>query len=200
MQRIGNLVDLEKRCKMSIWLQNFASIQPRTSPVKFDHLAEKSEKDTVSNLAPKAILALRHPMQRQTTTLSWKVRYRTTLWFSQMIKLYRARSRLYRSKMLQPNTPFGFCSVFRNLQDFQPFAPIETDFFLKCSSIVSDFHQGFCKNRDLNFQRFSPNFAPILMKFSRKFAKFRRECWEFVKFLDFWRIPTECEQNFDAFW
>ena len=54
VQRIGNLVDLEKRCKMSIWLQNFASIQPRTSPVKFDHLAEKSEKDTVSNLAPKA--------------------------------------------------------------------------------------------------------------------------------------------------
>ena len=39
---------------MSIWLQNFASIQPRTSPVEFDHFAEKSEKDTVSNLAPKA--------------------------------------------------------------------------------------------------------------------------------------------------
>ena len=53
MQRIGNLVDLEKRCKMSIWLQNFALIQPRTSPLKFDHLAEKSEKDSVSNLAPK---------------------------------------------------------------------------------------------------------------------------------------------------
>ena len=53
VQRIGNLVDLEKRCKMSIWLQNFALIQPRTSPLKFDHLAEKSEKDSVSNLAPK---------------------------------------------------------------------------------------------------------------------------------------------------
>ena len=54
MQRIGNLVDLEKCCKMSIWLQNFASLQPRTSPVKFDHLAEKSEKDTVSNLVPRS--------------------------------------------------------------------------------------------------------------------------------------------------
>ena len=54
MQRIGNLVDLEKRCKMSIWLQTFASIQPRASPVKFYHLAEKSEKDAVSNLSPKA--------------------------------------------------------------------------------------------------------------------------------------------------
>ena len=57
MQRIGNLVDLEKRCKMSIWLQNFALIQPRTSPLKFDHLAEKSEKDSVSNLAPKVYSA-----------------------------------------------------------------------------------------------------------------------------------------------
>ena len=53
VQRIGNLVDLEKRCNMTIWLQHFASIQPRTSPLKFDHLAEKSEKDSVSNLAPK---------------------------------------------------------------------------------------------------------------------------------------------------
>ena len=53
MQRIRNLVDLEKRCKMSIWLQNFALIQPRTSPLKFDNLAEKSEKDSVSNLASK---------------------------------------------------------------------------------------------------------------------------------------------------
>ena len=35
------------------FLSNLASIQRRTSPVKFDHLAEKSEKDTVSNLAPK---------------------------------------------------------------------------------------------------------------------------------------------------
>ena len=30
-----NLVDLEKCCKMSIWLQRSASIQPRTSPPKF---------------------------------------------------------------------------------------------------------------------------------------------------------------------
>ena len=38
---------------MSIWSQNLALIQPRTSPTKFDHLAEKSEKDSVSNLTPK---------------------------------------------------------------------------------------------------------------------------------------------------
>ena len=36
--------------------------------------------------------------------LSWKVRYRTILWFfSQMSKLYRARFRLYRRQILQVN-------------------------------------------------------------------------------------------------
>ena len=35
VQRFANLVDLEKCCKMSIWLQKSALIQPRTSPPKF---------------------------------------------------------------------------------------------------------------------------------------------------------------------
>ena len=36
VQRIANLADLAKRCKMSIWLQKSALIQPRTSSLKFD--------------------------------------------------------------------------------------------------------------------------------------------------------------------
>jgi len=35
VQRFVNLEDLEKCCKMSIWLQKSASIQPRTSLPKF---------------------------------------------------------------------------------------------------------------------------------------------------------------------
>ena len=35
VQKFVNLVDLEKCCKMSIWLQKSASIQPRTSLSKF---------------------------------------------------------------------------------------------------------------------------------------------------------------------
>ena len=35
VQKYVNLVDLEKCCKMSIYLQNLASIQPRTSLSKF---------------------------------------------------------------------------------------------------------------------------------------------------------------------
>ena len=48
VQRNVNLVDLEKCWKMRIWTQKSASIQKRTSPLKFDNFAEKSEKDTVS--------------------------------------------------------------------------------------------------------------------------------------------------------
>ena len=35
-------------------MQKKASIQKRTSPLKFDHLAAKSEKDSISNLSTKA--------------------------------------------------------------------------------------------------------------------------------------------------
>ena len=35
MQKYANLVEIEKCCQTHIFLQNFVSIQPRTSPVKF---------------------------------------------------------------------------------------------------------------------------------------------------------------------
>ena len=54
MQKHVNLVDLVKSFPTNIFLQNFASIQKRTSPVKFAHLAEKSEKGSISNLSTKA--------------------------------------------------------------------------------------------------------------------------------------------------
>ena len=44
VQKHVNLVDLVKSFPTSIFAQNFASIQQRTSFIKFDHLAEKSER------------------------------------------------------------------------------------------------------------------------------------------------------------
>ena len=44
MQKHVNLVDLVKSFPTNIYLQNSASIQRRTSPLKFAHFAEKSEK------------------------------------------------------------------------------------------------------------------------------------------------------------
>ena len=54
MQKHVNLVDLVKSFQTNIFLQNLASIQKRTCPLKFAHLAEKSENGSVSNLSTKA--------------------------------------------------------------------------------------------------------------------------------------------------
>ena len=59
MQKHVNLVDLVKSFPTNIYLQNLASIQKRTSPVKFAHLAEKSGKGSISNLSTKAGTARR---------------------------------------------------------------------------------------------------------------------------------------------
>ena len=53
MQKHVNLVDLVKSFPTNIYLQNLASIQKRTSPVKFALLAEKSGKGSISNLSTK---------------------------------------------------------------------------------------------------------------------------------------------------
>ena len=53
MQKHVNLVDLVKSFPTNIYLQNLASIQKRTSPVKFAHFAEKSGKGSISNLSTK---------------------------------------------------------------------------------------------------------------------------------------------------
>ena len=55
MQKHVNLVDLVK--SFPIYLQNLASIQKRTSPVKFAHLVEKSGKSSISNLSTKVFSA-----------------------------------------------------------------------------------------------------------------------------------------------
>ena len=54
MQKHVNLVDLVKSFPTNIYLQILASIQKRTSPIKFAHLAEKSGKGSISNLSTKA--------------------------------------------------------------------------------------------------------------------------------------------------
>ena len=53
MQKHVNLVDLVKSFPTNIFLQNLASIQKRTSTIKFAHLAEKSGKSSISNLSTK---------------------------------------------------------------------------------------------------------------------------------------------------
>ena len=67
MQKHVNLVDLVKSFPTNIYLQNLASIQKRTSPVKFAHLAEKSGKGSISNLSTKV-----DTIMSETSTLKTK--------------------------------------------------------------------------------------------------------------------------------
>ena len=53
MQKHVNLEDLVKSFPTNIFLQNLASLQKRTSPIKFDHLTEESEKGSISILSTK---------------------------------------------------------------------------------------------------------------------------------------------------
>ena len=59
MQKHVNLVDLVKSFQTNIFLQNLASIQKKTSPTKFAHLAEKSANGSISNLSTKEGTELR---------------------------------------------------------------------------------------------------------------------------------------------
>ena len=62
MQKHVNLVDLVKSFPTNIFLQNLASIQKKTSCIKFAHLAETSEKGSTSNLSTKDRADARHPL------------------------------------------------------------------------------------------------------------------------------------------
>ena len=53
MQKHVKFVDLVKSFPTDMFLKNLASIQPRTSPLKFAHLAEKLEEGSISNLSTK---------------------------------------------------------------------------------------------------------------------------------------------------
>ena len=79
MQKHANLVDLVKSFPTNIFLQNLAPIQKRTSPIKFAHLAEKSEKGSTLNLPAKA--AERDEAAREAQKPgAWKWAIRKRIW------------------------------------------------------------------------------------------------------------------------
>ena len=73
-------------------------------------------------------------------------------------------------------TKYSFCSIFRDLQDYHSFAPLPIQDFSKFSSESFCNFQNFVQSSDIFHTQSSSNFAPLWMKFSRNFAKIRREC------------------------
>ena len=58
-------------------------------------------------------------------------------------KLYRARSRLYRSRVLQVNTKYSLGRSWRDLQDLHAFAPLSIQKFNQNSSNCFPFSQSY---------------------------------------------------------
>ena len=99
MQKHVNLVDLVKSFPTNIYLQNLASIQKRTSPVKFAHLAEKSGKGSISNLSTKVTKADQAQISAFVKKLDvgdsdWHWRNEQDAWTFGAVKLTEGSSRL----------------------------------------------------------------------------------------------------------
>ena len=96
MQKHVDLVDLVKSFPTNIFLQNSASIQKRTSPVKFAHFAEKSEKGSKSNFSTKV------------TTRVATIRAATT-----RVAMIRGATRRVRTGLMQEKDPSTKVSAFQ---------------------------------------------------------------------------------------
>ena len=88
VQKHVNLVDLVKSFPTNIFFQILASIQKRTSPIKFAPLAEKSENGSTSNLSTKSCTAA-GPRYRA----RWPGRARASAWAGRHRPAWFARSR-----------------------------------------------------------------------------------------------------------
>ena len=118
---------------------------------------------------------------RRWSCLSWKVRYRTIPWFfSQMSKLYRARSLLYRRQILQWNIRWkALDEIYKSYM------------FLHRSDInISKKNRHFfaSSGKFCNIYPFSQNviefceeFGEILSEVRKYFQKF--ECWKILNFV-----------------
>ena len=117
MQKHVNLVDLVKSFPTNIYLQNLASIQKRTSPIKFAHLAEKSGNGSISNLSTKARTTTRFSSSRRTLpqeTIDVGEAIHTPYLFNHLLRFvaFRAQSFLFHIQ------PFSYQILKLNFSDF----------------------------------------------------------------------------------
>jgi len=101
--------------------------------------------------------------------LSWKVRYRTFLWFfSQTSKLYRARSLLYRRQILQVNIRWKALDEIYKIYMLLHRSDLNISANIRFSLAFSTLEM----LKRLHFFQNSSWFSLILMKFARIFSDF----------------------------
>ena len=128
VQKHVNLVDLVKSFPTNIYLQNLASIQKRTSLVKFAHLAEKSGKGSISNLSTKVWPPPAPFPHSQPSPITVWLRSEVSIELNFPPKLRGARSRLYRRRFLQVKTRW---KALAEIYTMHSFAPIGVSIFFR---------------------------------------------------------------------
>ena len=112
MQKHVNLV---KSFPTNIYLQNLASIQKRTSPVKFAHLAEKSGHGSISNLSTKAGTSDHGRLSAEAGSSSPSHRS-ATRWPIGKISAKCCSFSAVSAPIFARK--YAFCSIFQNLPDY----------------------------------------------------------------------------------
>ena len=119
--------------------------------------------------------------------LSWKVRYRTLLWFLiKIIKLYKARSLLYRRQILQENIRWKALDEIYKI--YMLLHRSDLNISEKNRQTFSHFLQKFAKFTHFRkmFIEFCSEFDEILCMKSKEilseFRKYFRRCWKILNF------------------
>ena len=107
-----------------------------------------------------------------------------------MIKLYKARSLLYRRQILQENIRWKALTRSTRLHAF---APLRPQYFRKNRQTFFAFF-GKILQHLLIFEKISLNFAQSLMKCCRNFANSFENVEKLVKILIFLNFLTKCTE------
>ena len=118
-------VDLGESFPTSIYLQNLASIQPRTSPLKFRRRSRRTPPDSAAEFRKRAWA----DASALSKLNSWRL--------LKLIKIKSARSRLYRSRFLQVNTRWKALAEIYTMHSFAPLSDLKIS--LKIAELFSVF-------------------------------------------------------------
>ena len=137
VQKHVNPVDLVKSFQTNIYLQNLASIQKRTSPLKFAHLAEKSGKGSRSNLSTKVYGGLPGSAGSRRWSLTWAAAGALRTWPGSGASALCRRSRRCRfasaTALPSPSLTLCFFYIFFSPNFWQalrgPFSAVSTPKF-----------------------------------------------------------------------
>ena len=127
--QLENLVDFEKCCKTHIFLQNFALIQPRTSPPKICKICTNSGRSRTETNQDLLALELDSQRRRSLANLKRKEAKALRLQKEKEMKMSATRRPIGKisakccsfSAVSAPifARKYAFCSIFQNLPDSQ---------------------------------------------------------------------------------